>query len=134
MKRLFTQLQKHWAIILGVLAVIVAIIIALLIINPPPKKIRVATGAEGGTYSEYGKRYQAFFAKRGITLQLVPTRGAQENADLVNDPNSAVDIAFVAEWAHRPAKARESKPWAVSATSPSGCSIVATMDGSLQSY
>ena len=105
MKRLFTQLQKHWAIILGVLAVIVAIIIALLIINPPPKTIRVATGAEGGTYSEYGKRYQAFFAKRGITLQLVPTRGAQENADLVNDPNSAVDVAFVQSGLIDPAKA-----------------------------
>ena len=106
MRRAFQYIKQYWPIILGVLAVIVAIVIALLVINPPPKTITVATGAEGGTYSEYGKRYQDFFAKRGITLQLVPTRGAQENADRINDPNSPIDIAFVQSGLIDPTKAR----------------------------
>ncbi len=105
MKRLLTHIKQHWLIIFAVFAVIVAVMTALLVINPPPKTLVVATGTEGGTYSEYGKRYQDFFAKRGITLQLVPTRGAQENADLVRDPNSPIEIAFVQSGLIDPAKA-----------------------------
>lgn len=64
---------------LGVLVVLLAI---FLIANPPPpKSVVMATGPEGGAYHELGQRYQAFFAKRGIDLQLLPTKGAEENAE-----------------------------------------------------
>lgn len=95
-----------WQILLGTLAVFAAIIVVFLIANPPPPKtITMATGADGGTYSEYGERYKAFFAKRGITLNLVPTKGAQENVDLLLDPNSAIDVAFMQSGLVDPLKA-----------------------------
>ena len=95
-----------WQIVLLVVAVFAAIITVFMIGNPPPPKtITVATGAEGGTYSNYGEHYKAFFAKRGITLNLLPTKGAQENADLLLDPNSPVDIAFMQSGLIDPANA-----------------------------
>lgn len=85
-----------WQILLGTIAAFVAVVVVILLTNPPPPKtVIVATGADGGSYSEYGKKYQAFFAKRGIELRLVATRGAQENADLLLDPDSPIEMAFM---------------------------------------
>ena len=96
MKRLISAPKLPWQVLLGTLALFAVIIAVFLIANPPPpKSITVATGAEGGTYSEYGARYKAFFAKRGITLNLVPTRGAQENLELLQNPASPVQVAFM---------------------------------------
>lgn len=106
MKRLLNFPVSPWSIVLATLTVFAVVIGAFLIANPPPPKtITIATGAEGGTYSEYGNRYKAFFAQRGITLNLVPTKGAQENVDLLFDPNSAPDIAFVQSGLIGPAQA-----------------------------
>lgn len=102
----FKPPKRSWLIILGVLAIFAAITTAFLIANPPPPKtITIATGAEGGTYSEYAKRYKEFFAKRGITLNLIATKGAQENVDLLLDPNSGIDLAFVQSGLIDPSKA-----------------------------
>ena len=102
----FKPPKRSWLIILGVLAIFAAITVAFLIANPPPPKtITVATGAEGSTYSEYAKRYKEFFAKRGITLNLIATKGAQENVDLLLDPNSGIDLAFVQSGLIDPSKA-----------------------------
>lgn len=106
MNLLLKQSKVPWQIILGVITAFAAIIIAVLMINPsPPRVVKVATGAEGGTYNTYGKQYQAFFAKRGIDLQLVSTKGAQENADLLLDPNSPIDVAFAQSGLIDPVKA-----------------------------
>lgn len=81
---------------LGVIVVFAAITAAVLIANPPPPRtITMATGALGGSYSDYGKQYQAFFARRGFDLKLLPTKGAQENVNLLLDPKSQIDIAFM---------------------------------------
>ena len=106
MKRLLNKAAVPWSIVLGTLAVLIILISIFLIANPPPPRtITIATGAEGGTYSAYGKQYKEFFAKRGITLNLVATKGAQENVDLLLDPNSAPDLAFVQSGLIDPAKA-----------------------------
>jgi TRAP transporter TAXI family solute receptor len=85
-----------WQILLGTIAAFVAVVTIILITNPPPpRSVIVATGADGGSYSEYGKKYQAFFAKRGIELRLVATKGAQENADLLLNPDSPIEMAFI---------------------------------------
>lgn len=96
MKRVLNPPKLPWQILLGTIAAFAAIIIGVLIANPPPPRtVTVATGATGGSYSEYGKQYQAFFAKRGIELKLLPTKGAQENANLLLDPDSPVQVAFL---------------------------------------
>ena len=61
----------------------------------PPKKVVLATGAEQGTYAEFGKRYVQALKAYGITVELRPTQGAAENLQLLRDPASGVDIAFV---------------------------------------
>jgi len=62
---------------------------------PPPKHVVLATGSAGGEYEELGKKYAAYFAKRGITLELFPTNGAQENIDHLVDRKDPVQAAFV---------------------------------------
>jgi TRAP-type uncharacterized transport system substrate-binding protein len=62
---------------------------------PPPRRVVIATGPAGGSDEILGKKYVAFFEKKGITLELLPTKGTAENiAHLVNrqDP---VQAAFV---------------------------------------
>ena len=106
MKRLLNNAAVPWSIVLGTLALLIIIISVFLIANPPPPRtITIATGAEGGTYSAYGKQYKEFFAKHGITLNLITTKGAQENVDLLLDPDSAPDLAFVQSGLMDPAKA-----------------------------
>jgi TRAP-type uncharacterized transport system substrate-binding protein len=77
---------------------------------PPPRRVAIATGQLGGSYDILGKKYVAFFEKKGITLELFPTQGTAENiAHLVNrkDP---VQAAFVqaGTFHHHDAKGIES--------------------------
>jgi TRAP-type uncharacterized transport system substrate-binding protein len=61
----------------------------------PPKRVVLATGAEQGAYSEFGKRYAAALAKHGIAVELRHTQGAAENLALLRDAHSGIDLAFV---------------------------------------
>ena len=61
----------------------------------PPKKVVLATGADQGAYAEFGKRYVQALKPYGITVELRSTQGAAENLQLLRDPASGVDIAFV---------------------------------------
>ena len=96
MKRVLNHPRLPWSIFLVIIVIFGSLIAVILVANPPPpKSVTVATGADGGTYNEYGQRYKDFFAKRGIELTLVPTKGAQENVDLLLDPNSPIEVAFL---------------------------------------
>ena len=97
---LLRKLTHHhklaWQITLWSLVALIGLAITFFIANPPPPKtIYIATGAEGGTYHDLGKRYRDFFAKYGINTELIQTKGAQENADRLLDPNDRVEIAFM---------------------------------------
>ena len=62
---------------------------------PPPRHVLMATGQPGGSYDILGKKYAAFFEKKGITLELVPTKGAQENIEYLADRKNPIQAAFV---------------------------------------
>lgn len=62
---------------------------------PPPRHVVMATGSPGGSYEVLGKKYAAFFAKKGITLELLPTKGAQENIARLADRKDPVQASFV---------------------------------------
>lgn len=62
---------------------------------PPPRHVVMATGSPGGSYEVMGKKYAAFFEKKGITLELLPTKGAQENIAHLADRKDPVQAAFV---------------------------------------
>ncbi|MET0204139.1 MAG: TAXI family TRAP transporter solute-binding subunit [Casimicrobiaceae bacterium] len=59
----------------------------------PPSHVVLSTGAPGGAYERYAKRYQAFFARNGVVLELRPSGGAVENMKRLD--GGSVDAAFV---------------------------------------
>ncbi len=62
---------------------------------PPPRHVILATGSVGGEYQVLGEKYAEFFAKKHITLELLPTNGAQENINHLIDRKDPVQAAFV---------------------------------------
>lgn len=62
---------------------------------PPPNHVKLATGSAGGSYEALGKKYQEYFASKGVTLEFVPTLGAQENIERLADRKDPVQAAFV---------------------------------------
>jgi TRAP-type uncharacterized transport system substrate-binding protein len=69
---------------------------------PPPKRILMATGTEGGSYQMLAKKYVDYFAKKGVTIELVPSRGAQENIARLSDRKDPVQAAFVQAGIYNP--------------------------------
>ena len=61
----------------------------------PPSRIRIATGVKGASYFHYGNRYKERLESFGLTVDVRETLGAVENLELLQDPNSGVDVAFV---------------------------------------
>lgn len=62
---------------------------------PPPRHVILATGSAGGSSDVLGKKYAEFFEKKGITLELLPTKGAEENISRLADRADPVQAAFV---------------------------------------
>lgn len=52
----------------------------------PPKHVVMASG-KGGSYKVLAQKYVDFFRKNGVTLELFPTNGAQENLARLKDRN-----------------------------------------------
>ena len=60
-----------------------------------PRRIVIATGVADGLYHAYAQRYREILARDGITLEERMTAGSAENARLIADPQSGVDVAFM---------------------------------------
>lgn len=72
--------QWHW-----VLLSLLGLIVLLYFFNPlPPSKIVLASGQANSSLEVWAKRYQQYFLDAGVNLELVPTKGAQENIELIN--------------------------------------------------
>jgi len=84
-------------IMAGVLVVAVVILWLFLdLVQPlPPRTVTMATGPEGGAYHSYGERYRDLLAREGFELRLLPTSGAVENLQKLNDGLSGVTIGFI---------------------------------------
>ena len=90
----FTQLlQETWPLLLLLLAVLIGI--WLYANPPPPNHVQLATGSACGSYEALGKKYAEYFVSKGVTLELVPTMGAQENIERLADRKDHVQAAFV---------------------------------------
>jgi TRAP-type uncharacterized transport system substrate-binding protein len=90
----FTQfLQEAWPLLILLLIILMGV--WWYADPPPPRHVLMATGSAGGSYEDLGKKYVEFFKKKGITLELVPTSGAQENIDRLSDRDDPVQAAFV---------------------------------------
>ena len=90
----FTQfMQEAWPLLTLLLVILVGI--WMYADPPPPRHVMIATGSPGGSYEVLGKKYAEFFKEKGVTLEIVPTNGAQENIDRLADRNDPVQAAFV---------------------------------------
>ncbi|MBU3637315.1 TAXI family TRAP transporter solute-binding subunit [Polynucleobacter sp. es-MAR-4] len=97
----FTQfLKEAWPILVTLLLILLAI--WLYADPPPPRHVVMATGQPGGSYDALGKKYAAFFEKKGITLELLPTKGAEENMRRLADRKDPVQAAFIQAGAFNP--------------------------------
>ena len=86
-------LREAWPILIILLLILLGV--WLYADPPPPRHVVMATGQPGGSYDVLGKKYAAFFAKKGITLELIETKGAQENIEYLADRNNPTQAAFV---------------------------------------
>ncbi len=93
------QISLRDLILIGMPAVaiiVAAFWIAFQFVKPePPDVVVMSTGAEGGAYHAFAKRYQDILARDGVKLELRTSSGAGENLQRLLDDNSGVDIAFI---------------------------------------
>ena len=90
----FTQFMREaWPILILLLTILMGI--WWYADPPPPQHVLMATGTPGSSNALLGKRYAEFFAKKGVTLELVATNGAQENIDRLADREDDLQAAFV---------------------------------------
>jgi TRAP-type uncharacterized transport system substrate-binding protein len=89
-------LRHHWpAITITVTAAAIGCAAFVMLGNMPPHRIVMATGPEGSSYYEDGKRYRGALAKAGVEVQLLPTAGSVETATLLRDPHSGVSVGLI---------------------------------------
>jgi TRAP-type uncharacterized transport system substrate-binding protein len=92
LKRWHKFLRDAWPLLVLLLA---ALGLVIWFAKPaPPKRVLMASGI-GGSYSALAQKYVEFFRKNGVTLQLFPTRGAQENLARLKNRQDPVHAAFV---------------------------------------
>ena len=82
--------------ILLLLAIVAVVVVAAWFAqNTIPRSIVLATGPVDGEHHELAQRYRAILQGKGITVVERVTSGAEENARLLRDPKSGVDVAFM---------------------------------------
>ena len=83
---------KVWGLL--TLIVVVGFVITYQYVGaPPPKIVRIATGAKNGAYYTFAHEYARLLANDGISLEVVPTAGSVENLQLLK--NGEVSLALV---------------------------------------
>ena len=93
LKTLWQIAREAWLLILLLIA---AISVVIWIAKPaPPTHVLMATGVPGGLYEELAKQYAAFFKKNGVTLELVPSKGAEDNIKRLKDKKDKLQAAFI---------------------------------------
>jgi TRAP transporter TAXI family solute receptor len=89
---------KELWILLGIVGATVSLGLFLLfsyIEPPPPKIVKISTGAPTGAYYKYAKLYAEKLKRHGVTLEVLESGGTAENLKRLNDPKSGVTVAFV---------------------------------------
>ncbi|MGL5005057.1 MAG: TAXI family TRAP transporter solute-binding subunit [Casimicrobium sp.] len=88
--------ERRWLYIAMAAVVIALMALAFKFARPAvPSTVTMSKGGAGGAYEAYAQRYAAALAEEGITLKLVPSKGAVENLQRLQDEKSGTDLAFV---------------------------------------
>jgi len=83
---------------------LVALLGAWFLQSTIPRRIVLASGLKDGMYHQYAQRYKEILARDGVTVEERLTGGADENEQLLHDPKSGVDVAFMHGGVVRPAE------------------------------
>ena len=87
------DIASTWGLAVAVL--IIGFVVAYQFVAPaPPKRIVLATGADGGAYQRFGEEYAAYLRTAGIEVELRTTEGSVENLALLKS-GGEIDVAFV---------------------------------------
>ena len=79
----------------ALLLIAVAFWIAFKFVQPaPPRSLTIVTGAEGGAYYNFAKRYREILARDGVTLNIRTSPGALDNLGVLMNPDSGVEVGF----------------------------------------
>lgn len=95
-----SQSQWHrplrWLYLAAGVGVAIGLAAMIAYLGPlPPRVVVMTTGAPGGAYDEIGQRYRAILARSNVELRLMPSAGAVENLERLNDPRSDVSVGLV---------------------------------------
>ncbi len=91
---------SHWVQILKeiwplILLLVFATGLAIWFAKPaPPSHVMIATGPKGSSAQLYASQYAKFFQRHGITLEILPTIGSNENMAHLLDRKDPVQAAF----------------------------------------
>lgn len=86
------EFLKVWGLL--TLVVVAGFVITYQYVGvPPPKAVRIATGAKNGAYYSFAQQYARLLASDGIVLEVVPTAGSVENFELLK--KGEVSLALV---------------------------------------
>ncbi len=89
--RTVAEFIKVWGLL--TLVVIAGFVITYqYVAEPPPKTVRIATGAKNGAYYAFAQQYARFLARDDITLEVVPTAGTVENLELLRKGEVALAL------------------------------------------
>jgi len=87
----FLAFARHYWLLSSL--ILAGLIVLFVQTSPfPPKTVKIATGQPSSSAQILGEWYRDFFATNGITLELVPSDGAEDNLKLLQD--GSVDAAI----------------------------------------
>jgi TRAP transporter TAXI family solute receptor len=87
--------RTRWPVILVVFLAIILFVVAFQYVEPaPPSHITLAAGPSSGGYYYFAEKYAQALAQKGITVTIQETQGSLENLQLLNQPNSSVDVCM----------------------------------------
>jgi len=84
-----------WLYLAAGALIVIALVATIAFLGPfPPRVVVMTTGAPGGDYEEFARRYQSILSRSGVELRLIPSGGSLENLKRLNDPRSGVSVGF----------------------------------------
>jgi|KBSMisStandDraft_5_1062788.scaffolds.fasta_scaffold69500_1 TRAP-type uncharacterized transport system substrate-binding protein len=86
-------LQRAWPAAALVTAVV--LVGAWFLQSTIPRHVVLASGLKDGLYHQHSQRYKQILAREGVTVEERLTGGAEENEQLLHNPKSGVDVAFM---------------------------------------
>jgi len=85
----------RWLYLTAGVLIVLAIVAAVKLRDPlPPKTLVMTTGTPGSAYEAFAQQYKRILARSDVELRLMPSAGAVENLNRLNDPRSGVSVGF----------------------------------------